>query len=571
MSKAILVCFRDRGQVGDFRRSVALVGRRLMPDHVSSVPLAVTENEGLWSIVVNPSPPLLARNGSVCLGGIIAGLDRWWAVGTPPPDGSYALFRGDVDTVELATDAVASRTIWYVQTDALFIAATSQRAIVMLLGSYEPNPNTLPWMLSSGTLGPDNAWDLRIRRLEPDALLRLDRRSWKHSIQQRDVVFATQPATEHEQKAKLLRIMREVFDELHVDNQAWEMLLSGGYDSRAILLLLKNRDGLRCTTWGHRSSAEDCGSDAGVAARLARHFRLNHRYLPIDTQRESPEKAIGRFLSAGEGRIDLLSGYMDGCCIWEQLFNERRGVIRGDEAFGKYPVDNPFEARDCVGLRLLSDCYNLRGIDFGLPQQTVPEYLERKQRESLATWRDRMNQLFELPTVWAALNDVKSAYVELMNPLLSRRVVEYVRTLPDHARTDKSLFRKLVRDLSPPIGFAVRPSIESPRNILKQEQFVSLFLDTFDSLSARRVLPDRLLRFLASHVAVAKESERRRSRVRPWRPVLSAIPAGMRRLAKRAFQRPVLDANVMAFRAYIICRMHEILGEDAQLLAQERR
>ena len=52
------------------------------------------------------------------------------------PDGSYALFRSDENKVELITDVVGSRTIWYVRTEDAFIASTSQRAIIFFSSGF---------------------------------------------------------------------------------------------------------------------------------------------------------------------------------------------------------------------------------------------------------------------------------------------------------------------------------------------------------------------------------------------------------------------------------------------------
>ena len=43
-------------------------------------------------------------------------------------------------TVEALADYAASRTVWMAQTDEIFIASTSQRAIPLFLGSFETNP-----------------------------------------------------------------------------------------------------------------------------------------------------------------------------------------------------------------------------------------------------------------------------------------------------------------------------------------------------------------------------------------------------------------------------------------------
>jgi len=108
--------------------------------------------------------------------------EAWWIPGSPAPDGSYALFRAGPKQVELLTDVLASRTVWYVQTEDLFIASTSQQANRFFLGDYRPNVAAYPWMLSAGNLGPGYGWDLRLRPVPGDARLRLDRATWKISL-----------------------------------------------------------------------------------------------------------------------------------------------------------------------------------------------------------------------------------------------------------------------------------------------------------------------------------------------------------------------------------------------------
>ena len=96
---------------------------------------------------------------------------------------SYALFRRDENTVELVSDIVSSRTIWYVQTEKCITASTSQRAIVFFLQDFKPNKAVFSWMLSSGTVGPGLSWDSRIQCLSGNSLLFLGRSSWKLTIE----------------------------------------------------------------------------------------------------------------------------------------------------------------------------------------------------------------------------------------------------------------------------------------------------------------------------------------------------------------------------------------------------
>ncbi len=288
--------------------------------------------------------------------------------------------------------------------------------------------------------------------------------------------------------------------------------------------------------------------------------------MEIDASAEGFERIVTRYLSAGEGRVDHLSGYTDGLRLWKRLHEEGQSIIRGDEAFGKYRVNNEFETRDCIALRRLSDCHNLRGIDFELPEQRLPDHLERRGSESLETWRDRMNQLYELPTVWAALNNVKCTYVELMNPLISRTIITVVRGLPDALRTEKRLFKELVRTMSPRIPFAERAAIESSQNLLRENGSVEVLLDTLKSADAKRLLSHQLLQYMIDNIRVADANASQGAPRKSGSSFKRLIPGVVRRGIKRVSQNAVVDVNILAFRAYIICRMCRMLSEDANAL-----
>jgi len=96
---------------------------------------------------------------------------------------------------------VASRTIWYVQTDDVFMASTSQRAIVYFLHEFQPDKTAFLWMLSSGTLGPDASWDSRVKRLGPNARLILDRSMWRLRVERENIGF--DPSIRHGWKVPL--------------------------------------------------------------------------------------------------------------------------------------------------------------------------------------------------------------------------------------------------------------------------------------------------------------------------------------------------------------------------------
>jgi len=100
-----------------------------MPDNVLSQPPLVIENKGVFLGIIAPNPTLLIKDMSICAGYMIKESSSWWMPSSPPPDGAYALFRSDEKTLELVTDILASRTIWYIKTENLFIASTSQQVL----------------------------------------------------------------------------------------------------------------------------------------------------------------------------------------------------------------------------------------------------------------------------------------------------------------------------------------------------------------------------------------------------------------------------------------------------------
>ena len=161
MAKLVYVCTRDPGRIAAFTKALATIADRLTPDNIAAVPPLVSKADGILVCISNPSNLVRTQGSSVCLGYLV-GSPNWDQPLTGRPDGAYALCRADDQHVELVADELASRTIWYFKDDALLIASTSQRAIVTLLGRFNFNPDVVPWMLATGTLGPGLSWDRRI-------------------------------------------------------------------------------------------------------------------------------------------------------------------------------------------------------------------------------------------------------------------------------------------------------------------------------------------------------------------------------------------------------------------------
>jgi asparagine synthetase B (glutamine-hydrolysing) len=573
MAKFILVCARDGAPLPETRVRKACAS--IVPDNIRPRPPDVRTRAGLVLAIVSPTTSLPVHETSLCLGQMLGRDEGWWVPETAPPDGTFALVRSDDGRVEVATDAVASRSVFYAATDDLFVASTSQRAIVSVLGGFRLNPAAVSWMLSSGALGPGNGWDARIRRLGADERVSLDRAAWRVTSRRRPIVFEPDPVREEEHADRLREAVLRALDGLDVTRGEWRLPLSGGQDSRLILARLSRRHPVSCITWGVPSALADPENDAYIARKLAQAMGVPHAYFQMDVSSEPPDVLFERFLVNGEGCVDHFSAYTDGFEVWRRLHDDGiAGVIRGDEGFGWEPVAVEADVRYVVGAPMLRDCYSadrLRAL--GLAEQTWPTELRRATGESIATWRDRLYHAFRIPVILASLTDLKTPYVEIVNPYLSRRVLEAVRALPDSLRTNKKLFRRLVESLSPSLPFATRSAIPNLGKLVERGALRELTRRELLAAKEEGSLPAPFVDHVTSALAAAGAdgpatgggATRGRIPTGLGKEYLLAalrkLPPGVRSVMRSIRPRPPSPAQ-LAFRGAIVSRMARTLARD---------
>jgi hypothetical protein len=564
MAKLLLVCVRSDAPSPSPTFDFQMLANRLAPDNIVADQAVVRRSDNLTIAAFHSNQAVRIETAAVCVGGLLDPCGDWWRPLTPPPDGSFALFRSDPAVVELVSDVVASRTIWYYWDESLLLASTSQRALVFCLRSFAFNENVIPWMLSTGTLGPELSWDERIRALPGDSTLLLERDAWRCALHTNPIRFLPQRASPRQHQQSLAAAVKRTLSAVNLDLAHWVLPLSGGHDSRGILVMLANRPNLRCVTWGLAEALQTPLNDANVAARLAEHFDVEHRYFQTDISAEAVEHVFDRFLICGEGRCDQISGYMDGFGIWRTLRAEGIcGIIRGDEGFGWSDVASELQVRSSIGLLTLSDFADWSELaQFDLVTPTLPSHLMRSPGESLASWRDRLYHQFRIPAVLAALNDLKSPFVEVFNPFLSRGIIYYVRTMPDRLRTNKKTFRQIVDDMGPDIPYARFAAIQAPGDVMRREDVLRIVADELRSDHLRSELDPRFLEHVIGRVAASPG---------PRTPQHAGFEARVKRMLPgfvRGRLQPIVrparvDYGVLALRAYITKRMHRLLSEDA--------
>jgi hypothetical protein len=512
--------------------------------------------------------------GAVCIGGLFGDHGRWSEPGSEPPDGTYALARWDREVVELLTDVCASRTLWYALTDDAFFASTSQRALVALLGSFALDERAVAWTLTAGSLGPEVAWDARLRRVPPDARVVLDRAAWRVDVHQPPVIFTPLPGEPPEHVARLRAAIEATCAELDVDRDRWVLTLSGGIDTRVLLAtLVANGLRPRCVTWSTRASLRNPLSDASIARLLARHYKVDHELLDLDGTECDLETAVDRFVAADLGRNDEAGGYLDGFAMWRRLTAAGvEGIIRGDEPFGdrRGPSELPHAVMRSSGSMAgdYPEGHLVRSL--GLAPQSRPERLARRPDEDLRHYQVRLTQTAYVPTTLAGLNKAKSQYVEIVNPLLSRRVIAATRGLSLEMLGRERTFLSVMSEVSPPIPMARFTSTPSLGDVLASSEGLELIVRELTSPEIARVLHDdaplRILAAMAAKSPAPGLTKRARALLRQAQ---LALPERVGARLRPGWKGPEpLSPAKLGFRALQASRAAALLERDAGALRQ---
>lgn len=580
MAQCLYLCGRN-GTVDSYsRRDLMKIADRITPDNAPSKTNIVRDGN-VALCVINDSDVVPKRDRSVCLGQLLPPTDDWHLPGNPVPSGSFALIRTGDDTTELVSDAVASRTLYYSVFDELFVVSTSQRAVMHFYERFVPDESAMAWMISSGTLGPRGTWDRRIEMLGPHTRLTLDRSAWEVQIKTEPSTAAPETSSNETHIDQLAQSISRSCEALEADCSQWALPLSGGLDSRELLLQFQKRDGITAVTWGTAEALEDPESDAVRARELATACGVPHQYHELPTRPTNVETVFDRFLTAGEGRIDHVAGYSDGFETFESLANSgRQGIIRGDVAQSSTSMKSPSHVRLNAGARLLSDYDTLSSLHVpGDDNQVWPDRYHRRPGESLTTWRDRVYRTFRVPYVLAALNDLKLSYVEIANPLLSHEVVGTVEQLPDRERHSKQLFKQYVLSRSPDIPIATRNATPAYETLFAAPKTVDYLHQAIDTQRVRSMLGTELVEWTLDSMSAERNSFDKSSPSGSGWPsavdrlkfeTASRLPASVTQFV--ASHTPVeepklsVDPNHLAFRLFIIQAIHARLREDVRTL-----
>lgn len=379
------------------------------------------------------------------------------------PDGNYFIYREWQFGLELLSDFSGSRTIWYHQSEDFFIFSSSQFSIIKFLGDYSFNCNVVSWMLSSGSLGSNNSWDNRLNILPRNTFLR-----W-NAIENQIETFQVSSKFIFESKKlpRIEKVIEESISSVSLPSKNVGHLLSGGLESRLLFYYLAIPRKLKAFTWTRLEFLNDPKSDVSIAQKLCKVFGLEHSVISLEDVKFNPSENLDLFIKYGEGRIDHLSGYTDGFSLWKNFKNEAfHIIIRGDHNFGRYKSNSPIISRKILGCEFADDYSNVGR--FLIKNQDDNYLLKIFEQESLSDYSVRLGLDYRHQYVNSALSDLKLSFVEIYNPLLNNRLLEYSVKIPSKLSENKRITRNLMNRLIPNFAYASKTSIGSLDSFLSE-------------------------------------------------------------------------------------------------------
>jgi len=277
-------------------------------------------------------------------------------------------------------------------------------------------------------------------------------RYWRYEIEEDSADRG--PQYYRETLVGLLR--RSVRRRLQTDN-TYGILLSGGYDSRAILgcyLEARPSQELHTISWGREEDIPD--SDCAIAKTLAGKLGADHGFYRL-----SAEDVIAKFrdfVFLGEGLTD----YPESYDVFHAIKERQRVdiVLRGDECFGysqSLTVHDEHTMLRSLNLRALRympvyrrvlrpSWHKLLGE---LDAETTHHISATCNARNIHNRKDFFYLDVRLKHYLNPLNYAKNFAIESFNPLLDGEILDFVRAWPLRYRLGKSFYRQTVVETFP--------------------------------------------------------------------------------------------------------------------------
>ena len=310
-----------------------------------------------------------------------------------------------------------------------------------------------------------------VSRLEPASTLTVDLETLEHRSERHwNLRFQTLPSLRkraHAEAATYETLLASQRLILCDDPHAYELLLSGGLDSRGVLAVADSlgRPPASAFTWGAKDPA--LNSDAFVAQRIAESYRVPHRYLAYETSDFVANAREWVYISelandnvgwCAEGQPTLAHVYRTGAAF----------TIAGDVVWdsGGFVFSKP-ELRQNVLLPGLSEamtaCLRTDAVDYcrGVFDAEIEGVLASCPHDELTDRKDYLYLNARVAGFIVSLGYYREHAIEVRRPFVTNAALDLFAGLPQKHRVEKNIYVAMLRRRFPRVMAIPEQSVVS--------------------------------------------------------------------------------------------------------------
>ena len=361
--------------------------------------------------------------------------------------------------LKVCNDRLGALPLLYARTANGFAFAPEAKALFPTLG-IEPRydaTGVINFVTAGYCLGDQTLFQ-GIRYLEPGSMLTIDldtlavdcTRYWR---------LIYRPDKSLSDRRHAVEVLYEAITASHESllnpDAPFDVLLSGGYDSRCMLAsaIRAGRVPKRCFGWGMRPDIPY--SDPEIAARIARRFKQRFDFLQYDTGQFVQNLRSWSYIS--ELSTDNIGWYAEGAPALTANYDSSMAFsLVGDEAWGYGGRPDSRERAIAINLPAEVSPYLLKLA----PTATADDFRDRyavslqhvvagAENTSAEDLKDYLYIQGRVPRFIFSLGYYKELATEIRRPFLTGRLLEVMSRMPPQFRWHKNLFRSVLHDRFP--------------------------------------------------------------------------------------------------------------------------
>ncbi|MCF6217834.1 MAG: asparagine synthetase B family protein [Gammaproteobacteria bacterium] len=421
-------------------------------------------------------------------------LDMYFSQGESFVDGlngSFLIFIENLkDNISLIfNDHYASRPLFFsIKGERIFISPEVKAIYGLPFISSEVDKSAVISFLVNGHVLNDQTYFSNIKALLPGSIFRIEKNATSIESYHSHRFEVEEDRGEDYYIDRLSTLLRQAVADRFTDVNNTIIPISGGYDSRGILGCIREltEEKIKTVSWG--TDEVTVGSDAYIGRMIAEKLNCQHFFL---------ERRPGQLISSFEEMQYVTDNLTDDPAIHSQelmimkrIRSELGGLfmMRGDECFGfGGEANNDDEALGRVAINKLRRLSSLKGLlnpeeldSYIMSYDAVVDDIVSKCPES--DFLDRKDYYYFNQRLFNYLNRssyYKMGVLELQNPWLDKRILDFIATVPRKYRLDKQLYKKTLETMFPDlysIPFASSSSLESWSDIFQRDVNLQKYL-----------------------------------------------------------------------------------------------